>query len=141
MSHKIGAIYHILLWSHYGIWTINPIKGHVVLQDRDLGIETPLTLLEHNDSRIYAACIVCVGANLSPYFTRLRLLYYAYTLLYSRLAYIYFRNCSRKAFLYSALLYFTAFYLAPYMLAIPYDTLSDRHSVCMIQALQPWFAS
>ena len=32
MNHKIGAIYHILFKSQYGIWTVNPYKGHVVLK-------------------------------------------------------------------------------------------------------------
>ena len=33
MDSKIGATYHnILLESHYGIWTINPLKGHLVLK-------------------------------------------------------------------------------------------------------------
>ena len=32
MNSKIGSIYHILLQSQYGIWTINPFKGHFVLK-------------------------------------------------------------------------------------------------------------
>ena len=33
MNHKIGAIYHTLLQSHYGILEKNPFKGHLVLKD------------------------------------------------------------------------------------------------------------
>ena len=32
MNHKIRAIYHILIQSQYGIWTINPLEGHLVLK-------------------------------------------------------------------------------------------------------------
>ena len=33
MNHKIGVIYRTLLQSEYGIWTMNPFKGHLVLMD------------------------------------------------------------------------------------------------------------
>ena len=33
MHHKIGAIYHPLIESQYGIWAIIPFKGHLVLKD------------------------------------------------------------------------------------------------------------
>ena len=33
MNHQIAAIYHLLLQSQYRIWTINPIKVHLVLHD------------------------------------------------------------------------------------------------------------
>ena len=32
MNLKFQAIYHVLLQSQYGIWTINPFKGHLVLK-------------------------------------------------------------------------------------------------------------
>ena len=32
MSPKLGAVYHILVYSQYGIWTINPFKLHIVLK-------------------------------------------------------------------------------------------------------------
>ena len=32
MNHTIGAIYHILLQPQYGIWTIKPFKGRLVLK-------------------------------------------------------------------------------------------------------------
>ena len=33
MDHKKGAIYHTLLSSQYGIWTISPFRGHFVLKE------------------------------------------------------------------------------------------------------------
>ena len=35
MILKIAAIYHIPLQSQFGIWTINPLKGHLVLKVPD----------------------------------------------------------------------------------------------------------
>ena len=38
MSHQIGVIDDIPLEYHYGIWTINPFRGHSVLEDWNMSI-------------------------------------------------------------------------------------------------------
>ena len=40
MKYRIWAIYQILLESQYGTWTINPIKGHLVLKVDGFFVET-----------------------------------------------------------------------------------------------------
>ena len=49
MDHKIGATYLVLFCSQYGIWTIYPSKGHVVLED-----ETPAA---HNPAPLPNCCV------------------------------------------------------------------------------------
>ena len=36
MMPNYGAMYHILFQSPYGIWTINPLKVHLVLKVSDM---------------------------------------------------------------------------------------------------------